>query len=276
MTKNGLAEGLKYEPGANSRKEKPRSRFRYKSEPRSWFLQMTQELVIKLAERMAGKRPRAAAGFARRGRRRFRAPVRGRKAADAIELKFHDLDVDQTGVATAGNIAEDSCVTIAQGTTESERIGRKCTIRQINWRFELLLPGATGSNNTSDIVRIILYQDKQCNGATAAVTGILESADYQSFNQLANKSRFRTLMDRTYELSSGGGSGRGSTDTLAFAEKAMQDTFFKKVNIPIEYDNSATTGVITSVRTNNIGVLTISKEELTNFRSKMRLRFSDN
>lgn len=234
---------------------------------------MTQELVISLAKRM--KRRRAPVIQPRVVRARP-ATIRGRKAKfNGNELKFHDLDIDVTGVSDSGNIAEDSCVTIAQGTTESERVGRSCVIHAIGWRIDILLPVSTTSSGTSDIVRVILYQDKQCNGATATVTGILESADYQSFNQLANKSRFRTLMDRTYALSATSGSGRGSTDTLAFGEYVITDTFFKTVNIPIEYDNSATTGAIATVRTNNIGVLTIAKDTLTNFRSKMRLRFSD-
>ena len=49
-------------------------------------------------------------------------------------------------------------------------------------------------------MRVMLYHDKQANGATAAVLDILESADYQSFNNLVNSGRFRILMDRTYAM----------------------------------------------------------------------------
>ncbi len=199
--------------------------------------------------------------------------ARGRKADVGTELKFHDLDIDDVVVAATGTIAEDSCVTIAQGTTESTRIGRKCTIRHIGWRMQCLIPAATAAANTSETVRVILYQDKQTNGATATVTGILESADYQSFNQLANKGRFRVLMDRNYDLNSAAGGAPNGAES--FSEWGMTDTFFKDVNIPIEYDNSVTTGAIGSVRTNNIGVLTISQAGLGVFVSKMRLRFTD-
>ncbi len=187
------------------------------------------------------------------------------------ELKFHDLDIDDATIASNGTIVEDSCVVIAQGVTEIQRIGRKCTIRSINWRFNIRLPAGTSSTTTADTVRVLLYLDKQTNGATATVTALLESDDYQSFNNLANKSRFRTLMDRTYDMNTEL-SGDGTTvDSPRFN---FNDTFFKKVNIPIEYDS--TTGAITEQRSNNIGVLILSKNGLCTFDSKMRIRFSDN
>jgi len=187
------------------------------------------------------------------------------------ELKFHDLDIDDTDIATGGTIAEDSCLTIAQGDGESERIGRKCTVKSINWRFQIVLDSASTPVSGTDVVRVILYQDKQTNGATAAVTDILESDDFQSFNNLANKSRFRTLMDRTYELNSSAAAGNGTTDLTAPAQ--INDTFFMSCNIPIEYDNSATTGAIATMRSNNIGVLLLSGFGRCGFASKMRIRF---
>lgn len=195
----------------------------------------------------------------------------GRFTGPNAELKFHDLDIDDTVVAQAGSIAEDSCNAIAQGVTESQRIGRKCTIRSIAWRFDLQIPNVDQSTASAEVIRVILYLDKQCNGATAAVTGILESADYQSFNNLANKSRFRTLMDRTYSLKHQAGAWDGTgTD---WSQDIMNDSFFAKCNIPIEFD--ADTGAITEIRSNNIGVLLISRAGVGSFLSKMRIRYSD-
>ncbi len=226
------------------------------------------------------KRRAFATGGRKRGvakrRRRAVQRTRGRRAGTRMELKFHDLDIDDAGIDQNGTIAQVSCITIAQGTTESTRIGRKITIRQINWRFEIKYLGNASVTNTSEVIRVILYQDKQTNGATATVTGILETDDFQSFNQLANKSRFTILMDRTYAIHQTGGSGRGTTDTLSYGESNTVDTLFKSVSIPIEYDNAFTTGVIATVRSNNIGVLLLAEGgALCSFESKMRLRFSD-
>ncbi len=191
------------------------------------------------------------------------------------EAKFHDLDIDDAAVANTGTIAQISCLTIAEGNGESERVGRKITVTGINWKMRVKLAGQTASANTGDVTRIILYQDKQTNGATAAVLDVLETADFQSFRNLANTGRFRILMDKTIALTSASGSGRGSTDTLAFGTARRDFSFYKKCSIPIEYDNSATTGVITSMRSNNLGVITITESGLTSFASKMRIRYKD-
>lgn len=193
------------------------------------------------------------------------------KFTNGGELKFHDLDIDDATIAANGTIAQASCNIIAQGVTEVQRVGRKCTIRSINWRFNIRLPEGVASSTTADTVRVMVYHDKQTNGAAATVTQILEADNYQSFNNLSNKSRFRTLMDRTYDLNTDL-SGDGTTvDSPRFN---INDSFYKKCNIPIEFD--ATTGAITEQRSNNIGVLLLSKNGLCAFDSKMRVRYSDN
>ncbi len=197
---------------------------------------------------------------------------RGRRMFN-IEKKFHDLDIVDATIAAGGTIAQPSCNLIPQGVTEVTRVGRKATIKSINWRFNISTVEQDGVANPldSDTVRVILYLDKQANGAAAAVTDILETDDFQSFNNLANKSRFRTLMDRTYTINveAGGGDGVASD----WASTRVDDTFFKKVNIPIEFDS--TTGALTEIRSNNIGVLLLGVSATTVFDSKMRLRFTD-
>ncbi len=205
----------------------------------------------------------------------FQRNVRGRRGT-AAELKFHDLDIDDALVTQAGTIAQVSCVTIAQGTTESERIGRKCTITNINWRYDIVMNDTATADTTSEVVRVILFLDKQTNGNGVAASAalILESDDYQSFNKLNEKGRFSILLDRFYDLSCPSGSGQNAADV--FGEQIVSDSVYLKCSLPIEYDDSVTTGAIGNVRTNNIGVLLLAKSgNLATFASKMRLRFSD-
>ncbi len=220
-------------------------------------------------------------GYVARAPKRARAAakpaVRGRRAETLGELKFHDLDIDDGTVTAAGTIAQVSCNIIAQGNTESERIGRKLTIRKVNWKYEVRIAAVQDQADppNGDLVRVILYQDKQANGATALVADILETADYQSFRNLANQGRFNILMDRTHNVGQQLSAVDG-TNTAAYPiVHAGPYSFNKACAIPIEYDNSATTGVITSQRSNNLGVLTISQAGVAGFFSKMRLRFSD-
>ncbi len=198
----------------------------------------------------------------------------GRFANRPGELKFFDLDVDDAVIVVDGQIqtATGSINTIAQGVTEVTRVGRKCRIKSILWRYNLeLVQGATVG--LSETVRCIVYQDTQCNGATAAVTDILESDNYQSFNNLANSGRFRILYDKTHVLNPSASAGNGTANDVA--QHDINRAFYKKCDIPIEF--SATTGAITEIRSNNLCILTVSKTGgLAAMDSKIRLRFSDN
>ncbi len=209
-------------------------------------------------------------------KRPFRAPARarGRKAGFIPpELKFHDVDIDDGTISNTGTI-QTSLNLIAQGLTESDRIGRKCTVTAVNWRFQIAIveSDAAGTPQPTDVVRVLMFLDKQANGAAAVPLDILETADYQSFNNLSNKSRFRTLMDRTYTLNYTTLASDGA-GVVSSCEHFITDTFFKKVRIPLEF--SAGTGALTELRSNNLGVLLISRGGTSAFESKVRIRFSD-
>lgn len=227
---------------------------------------------------MAGKRKYAGKGKSMKGRKKMKIPSRLKgyvrtggyfgTAAPGAELKFLDHAIDDAVVASAGAIlvatggSAGTLNAISQGTGQTQRDGRKCTVKQINWKYELTLPASATSG---DVVRVMLVLDKQCNGATAAVTDILASADYQAFNNLANSGRFRTLMDRTYAINA----TAGIAGTIV--TEVIQDSFYHKCNIPLEF--SSTNGVITEVRSNNITGLVISQSGVAGMVGNLRLRF---
>ncbi len=220
--------------------------------------------------------------LARRPGRRYpryagQGPVisrRGRHAIAMGELKFHDVTLDDAIVAAGGAITN-SINLIAVGTTESERIGRKIVLKSIMFRYEWSMPFAQDQADppSGDVCRFVIYQDRQANGATAAVTDIFESADYQSFNNLSNSGRFTILVDRTIDIDHMFAQPDGAS-TGAYATVNRAGTVFKKVNIPLEF--SAATGAITEIRSNNIGVCLFTKNGVAGFASQVRLRFSDN
>lgn len=210
----------------------------------------------------------------RQVKRSRKLPGRGRKAVFNGELKFHDVDLDDAVVATGGTITPTINI-IVQGITEKQRIGRKTTIRVIQWRYDIDLPIASNQADLpqGDIVRVMLYVDKQTNGATAAVTDILETADYQAFRNLNNTGRFWILMDKTHSINRRVAMTDGTNTAQSPEVVTGTFTFFKNVTIPIEF--SAELGIITEIRSNNLGVLLISREGTAGFESKFRLRYSD-
>ncbi len=197
----------------------------------------------------------------------------GRYSGAGAETKFFDLDLDDAIIATGANVT-DSINKIGQGVTESTRVGRKCTIKSIQWRYQLSLPkvDAAVSAAASSSVRVILYLDKQCNGATAVGTDVLETGDIHSFRNLSNSGRFVLMYDKTHSINY----TSLASDNAAVVSSAnvfREYTMYKKCNTPIEFND--TTGAITEIRSNNFGVLIIGNSGTGGFNSKIRLRFSD-
>ncbi len=206
------------------------------------------------------------------GRPQGTIPVGWRRPAGSKEeLKFHDVDVDDATIAAGGTIVASSLVQIAQGTGESERLGRRCVVKALGFRYRIVSASTAGASLLgSDVVRVLVYLDKQANGAAAAVTDILESAEFHSFNNLANKNRFRTLHDKTFTLNAKAGAGDGTTNDAAGVNE--YNDFYTKLNLPIEYDSTA--GAVTELRSNNIGICLLSASGLYTFDSKVRIRFT--
>ena len=117
---------------------------------------------------------------------------------------------------------------------------------------------------------MIVFIDRQANGTAATVTDILETQQYNSFNNLANSSRFRILYDKRHDMSYMNTTNASNDDVDG---TSISGSFFANVNLPIEF--SSTTGVIGEIRSNNIGLLLISQSEQGYLEGRVRVRFSD-
>lgn len=198
----------------------------------------------------------------------------GRFSGTNDELKFFDVShgaftVPITGIVTnAGSI-----VNIPQGAGESERVGRKCTIKSIHARGQLTLPSTDSAGQTDDVVRIILYHDRQCNGASTSITSILKNDNWRSYVNLSNKNRFRILATQVVAINTTCGRGDIEPGTLDFGSHTVPFTMNKKVNIPMEISND--TGHISGIRSNNINFMFISSAGRIAADFDTRVRFSD-
>lgn len=200
----------------------------------------------------------------------------GRYASRDGELKFHDVDLDDAIIAVGGQVTPTINI-IPQGITEVTRIGRKCTIKSINWRFRLTLQenDAVATPGNVETTRVILYQDKQCNGATAAVTDLLETDDVHSFRNLANSGRFNFIYDKIYAMNYMGMASDG-VGLVSQGPNSREISMYKKCDIPLEFNSSASDGSLATIRSNNLGVMLVCLSGTASFNSKIRLRFSDN
>lgn len=235
---------------------------------------VTKTITTTSASRSGTKRPRT--GTTRRVGyyERYNDPYHGNEER---ELKFFDNDVDDAVVAQNGTILSGPggipINAISQGVGPSQRVGRKAIIKKIAWRWNCVLESESSTGTqSSETLRVIMYLDRQANGTFATPTQILTTDNFQSFNQLVNSGRFTTLYDKTVQFNPQSGAGNGTSNH--WAENSVSDQFFKDCNIPIEFSGS--TGVVTEIRSNNIGVMLVSRAGgILVFNSVIRFRFYD-
>lgn len=181
------------------------------------------------------------------------------------ELKYHSAIISGA-IPTLGALATDAAGTtstlckIPQGDTEVQRDGRRCIIKSISMRG--YIQNCDTTVQTANY-RVILILDTQANGANPSYADVFKTTTTNTFNNLENSRRFRTLKSWKVSLSNQI-TGQGVYRNLKF---------YKKCNIPMEY--SGTTGAIATIKSNNLIVFTISEGQNNeaNLLLEFRLRF---
>lgn len=211
--------------------------------------------------------PRAGRGYLRTGG--YYGRFRGRRALAGGETKFFDTDIASSNIPAATGAIIGSLNLIPQGVTESTRVGRKCTIKKIH--MKLAINSSPTTTNPSRM-RVIVFIDKQANGANiAAATDILETVSTNSFRNLANIGRFRILMDKTKTFNL-------RINAASTSSMGLVHTINKSWNVDLPIEFSSTTGAITEIRSNNIGILYLTETAAGDTQDAVgtvRVRFSD-
>ncbi len=211
-------------------------------------------------------------------RRRFRPGYdrTGGFYGRAGETNFFDTTVADNAaglMSGGGELMSTSLNLLPEGTTESSRYGRKSVVKSLFIKGVLKLPTTTTPADATDRLRIIVYLDKQCNGAavTSPSTNILTSATMNSFLNKSNTSRFSILKDVTYSMNGMSGGPASTTTTNYGPVTKFFKLSFPRLNIPIEF--SSTTGAITEIRSNNLGVFVGSETAKATLGYTARLNF---
>ncbi len=193
------------------------------------------------------------------------------KTLKDIEYKFIDTDVNEATLATTGHVSLG--FTIAQGDGQSQREGRKVRIKSIAWRGRINLVTSSVLAEGTDIVRLMAIHDKQANKALPSIVDFLELSGIESFKNLENSGRFRTIWDKTFEINCNGIGGDGTTVDTAPAEIFFE--YYKDIDIEIIYDDVASTGVVGTINSHNIVIMVLSEFANAGITSTLRARYTD-
>lgn len=200
----------------------------------------------------------------------------GRYSSFKPEMKFHDveytLQLDTTAEVLPGGGTSTGMNLVAQGVTEKTRVGRKMIVKSIHLKGWVNYP-SNAAGGSPGLVKIALVWDKQANGAYPSWADVYEIDEPYSPRNLANSQRFVILKEFYFSLSSTAGSGNGTTDKFSGQSKIIK--YFKKCNIPIEFDS--TTGAITEVKSNNLLLIADAKGQDDTIIGHLhsRIRFTD-
>lgn len=196
-------------------------------------------------------------------------------------MKFFDKVQGLTGDLSAGTVISNGLIAgLAQGTGEEDRIGRKIIVKSLYIRGHLKIDDHVAVTfGNSQMVRIMIIEDRQCNGANATQSELFEAIPgathlMNSVNNLANKNRFKTHYDKVIPM---------NYTTLAFGDTAgniysqgyyRPFKFYKKMNLPIEFSGTGTS-TIANIQSNNlfVWIQTTDADTTITFDSISRIRF---
>ncbi len=216
--------------------------------------------------------PGRSMGFLRTGG--FYGRFGSRALGSMKEQKFHDINLADALVSGSGSI-QGEINAIAQGVTESTRVGRVAFITSIFLREQFSIIESALAGTSSGYVRTMVVLDKQCNGAQASVTDILTvpTIKFFGFNNLANKNRFKVLHDKITKVTIPAAGGNGTAIETCRGNTVR--SWYKKFKKPLAIEFSSTTGAITEVRSNNIIILSIGIQGIVKWDAALRIRFTD-
>ncbi len=194
-----------------------------------------------------------------------RAPAR-RAFRERRELKFSD-DTTTTAPQITWTIDNDIGLSVAQGTGQSERIGRNIKIASIEGLGEVMLNPVSGGD--AALFRWYLLKDQQANGAGPTALDIFETDDFNSFFNLANEGRFRILAQGKSAFN------RSDPGTVEVVKWLHIKRFFKR---PVVIEYSTVGGGLGNRTTNNLLFVyvrsTLGGGQIMDVAMKWRIRYT--
>lgn len=165
----------------------------------------------------------------------------GKTSYAGIERKIFAGSIDTATPGATWAQSETTLVAPTQGTAVDNRLGNKITVRNIMVRGWIYLTGDVPNTEYCDLLRLVLVQDKQPNGAAPAVTDVFDSDEIHGLWNMDNRQRFRVHADKTYRLKGGDASGADLDIVPVHFELPMK--------VAVTYKGNA--GTVADIATNN-------------------------
>lgn len=206
----------------------------------------------------------------------------GNYGSSRAEKKVSDIAVGTVQVNTTG--AFNLLHIPVLGTDYTARIGRKTLIKSVYIRGRVTHEATNAQQVVASVqpqhVRMILFVDKQPNGAAPAVTDVLNTAEPASQLNLNNRDRFMILKDKnwwlgSYYLNNTNGTSAAMCDRGGYVFKV-----FKKCGIETIF-NGTNGGTIADINSGAlfmfwIGSTAAGANSDANAQLSTRVRFIDN
>lgn len=179
-----------------------------------------------------------------------------------VERKWKDTQVLDDATSTASI----TCLNLmTQGAGPSQRIGQRILVKSIQLRAHISREDV--ASTTTEVMRIMLYYDRQPNGALPAITDINVTNATASLRSMANTGRFFCLMDENVVISTANGG-----NSYEIFDK------FIKCNLPVYY-NAGNAGTIADLSTGSLLLIYVGDQAAgaddINVVANARLRYTD-
>lgn len=203
------------------------------------------------------------------------------------------FDSQQVGNAIGiGTTEQQNLNIVVQGDGEQERIGRRITIRSIQINGDVNVDNYNDASATVNTIanhvhyRIMILLDTQCNGANPTIqandgTGLLLADattamnSWYNFRDPTNKGRYKILKQWRATLVPQSALWDSTTNVVHATYRTFPFSWYKRVNITIQYDSSATTGAVTTQRSNALWFVIVNANRSGYYNYRARIRFTD-
>jgi len=146
-----------------------------------------------------------------------------------------------------------------RGTGTTQRVGDTIRATKLEVRMALEMPnqtGVTANSQCGDMIRILIYQDRQVNGIAPINTDIIQNQSLLTQFNAFNRGRFRILYDKVVECHQEGASQNSTTVSVwGHRYKHIDPICLDLEDMKIEYKSNF--GTLADIVSNNIGIMCV-------------------